>query len=54
LHGGHLVDGLAAAFFVTARDVEVGVVHQVAEHVDGDTGVGVPLGVRRNAGRHRG
>jgi hypothetical protein len=48
-HRGDLVDRVTAAFFpdavVRARDVEVAVVEELGEHVDGDAGVGVPLGV---------
>ena len=49
LHGGDLVDGVAAAVFpdpvVAERGVDAAMVHQVAEHVRGDPGVGVTLGV---------
>jgi hypothetical protein len=49
LHGGDFVDrGAAAAFpdaVVGAGDVEVAVVDELGEHVDGHAGVGVPLGV---------
>ena len=49
LHRGDAVDGLAAAGFadpvVAAGGVELAVVHQLAQHVDGNTGVGVALGV---------
>jgi hypothetical protein len=31
-------------FVVAAGGVELAVVHQLAEHVDGHSGVGVPLG----------
>ena len=49
LHGGDLVDGIAAAVLadavVAAGDVEVAVVEQLGEDVDGDARIGVPLGV---------
>src|SRR5258708_1065769 len=49
LHGGNLVDGFAAAVFadpvVAQRGVDVAVVHQVTQHIGGDPGVGVTLGV---------
>ena len=45
LHRGDLVDRLAAAALanpvVAFGDVEGGVIHQFAEHIDGDPGVGV-------------
>src|ERR1019366_8696231 len=49
LHGGDLVDGLAAAGFadpvVPLGCIHDLVVHQLAEHVDRDAGIGVTLGV---------
>jgi hypothetical protein len=59
LHGGDLVDGAAAAVFtdpvVAAGDVEIAMVHELGEDVDGNArvsvplGVGVPVGVRDSA-----
>ncbi len=47
--GGNTVDGFAAAGLADAvvalGGVELAVVHQLAEHLDGDSGVGVALGV---------
>ncbi|MGC1285716.1 MAG: hypothetical protein WA895_22635, partial [Streptosporangiaceae bacterium] len=47
LHRGDHVDGLAAAGFtdpeVPFRGVHGRVNHQLAQHVDGDTGVSMPL-----------
>ena len=55
---GHLVDRLAAAVFadpvVAAGDVQVAVIEELGQHVDGHPGVGVPLGVGVAVGiRHR-
>jgi hypothetical protein len=50
LHHRHPVHGLAAACLadpvVLAGRIEQPVVHQLAQHVDRDAGVGVPLGER--------
>ena len=49
LHRGDAVDGFAAAGFadsvVAAGGFELAVRHQLAQHLDGNTGVGVALGV---------
>ena len=48
-HRGDLVDRVAAAVFadpvIAAGDVQVPVIKELGEHVDGHAGVGVPLGV---------
>ncbi|HEX9353744.1 MAG TPA: hypothetical protein VF933_08005 [Streptosporangiaceae bacterium] len=50
LHDGDPVHSLAAARLadpvVLAGRIQQLVIHQLAQHVDGDTGVGVPLGIR--------
>jgi hypothetical protein len=49
LHDGDPVDGFPATgsayVVVHLGAVQFGVVHKLAEHVDGDSGVGVALGV---------
>ena len=59
LHSGDLVDGAAAAFLadpvIAAGDVEIAMIEQLGENVDGNArvsvplGVGVPVGVRDSA-----
>ena len=60
LHGSHPVDGLAATVLadpvVGLGGIELAVVHQLAQHVDADSGVGVtlrvgvPVGVENDLG----